>query len=286
MIMANAKRWQSAIRLYFAGAAALGAAAAVFQTFLYYAWYDESLNLYKNGSPAFVFYCAAAVCVLFLVSFIIAAGKSEPELDISGGDGYESALPSTGSRFMVFASVLCGFQLSSSSIIDAYYYFKGEYTGLTALKAAAMVLAVAASLYFFFNASRRPKKKVLQYLSFAVIIWAVVYLMSIYFDMSAPLNCPVRILNQMALIGIMLYFTFEARCLLGRPKLRFYFAAAFATVFMISMNSIPDMIITFAGYRQVGQDTLFRVAEISILLYIIARIRSFALYGATGEQNQ
>ena len=110
---------------------------------------------------------------------------------------------------------------------------------------------------------------------FSTIIWATIYLMT-YFDMSSPLNSPIRVSNQLSLITIMLYFTFEARYLLGKPKPRFYFPVALLAILFIPMSAVSDVILTFAGIRPSTQETVFRIAEVAIMLFITARLRSIA----------
>lgn len=253
-------------KLFFLITAALSAAAALLQTYLFYAYYEEGLNLYKTGAtkPG-VFYIGVFICALFCASAYFILKKSETKI-----------LPPPD-RFIIFTAILSGFQLAASVMFNVFYYVSGTYTGMTALRAAVLIAAIPASVYFIITAlSSKPKRNVLMLCCFSTIIWATVYLMSIYFDMSSPLNSPIRILNQLALITIMLYFTFEARYLLGKPKPRLYFPAALLAMLFISMASGSDMFLTFAGIRPSSPETVFRIAEVAVMLYITARIRSIA----------
>jgi hypothetical protein len=253
-------------KLFFIITAVLSAAAALIQTYLFYAYYDEGLNLYKTGATLTgFFYIGVFICTLFCASSYFILKKTEMKI-----------LPPPD-RFVTFTAILSGFQLAASVLFNVFYFVSGKYTGMTAFRAAVFIVSVPAAAYFIITAlSNKPKKNVLVLCCFSAIIWATIYLMSIYFDMSSPLNSPIRILNQLSLITIMLYFTFEARYLIGKPKPRLYFPVALSAMLFIPMASVSDMFLTFAGFRPSTQETVFRIAEVAIMLYITARLRSIA----------
>jgi hypothetical protein len=254
-------------RLYFIITAILSAAAVSVQTYLFFAYYEENLNLYKAGAqlPG-IFYICIFISALFCTSSSFIFRK----------DSSAHSLPPAG-RFVSFAAILSGFLLLASVLLNSWYYLSGVYTAVTPLRAAAYIAAVPASFYFIITAmSRAPKQNVIVLLGITAIIWAALYLMCIYFDMTSPLNSPIRILNQLSLITIMLYLTFEVRYLLGAPRLNLYFPVALLAMLFISMSSVSDIILTFSSVRASSQETVFRVTEAAIMLYIAARAGSVA----------
>jgi hypothetical protein len=254
-------------RLYFIITAFLSAAAGLLQAYLFLVYYDGELNLYKTGTrlPE-IFYICVLICALFCASSYFIFKKN----------GGPANLPQAG-RVITFTAVLSGLLLLFSALFSAYYYFKGFYTGITPLRAAAYIAAVPASFYFIITAmSRSPKRNITVLLGISTIIWAALYLMCIYFDMTSPLNSPIRILNQLSLITIMLYFTFEVRYLLGIPRPKLYFPTALLAVLFISISSGSDIILMFTSVRTSSQETVFRITEAAVMLYIASRAGSIA----------
>lgn len=259
---------RAAPRLFFIITVVLAAIATICQTIIFYKNYDETTNLYnKDAFFPGIFYTAVFITVLFCAAsyFII---KDNPMTRI---------LPSAD-RFTIFAALLSGLQLGASVLFNGYYYMSEIYTGMTTLRAAVLITAVPAAVYFLLTALSRKQKRIPVILcGFCLIIWAALYLMCIYFDMTSPLNSPIRILNQLTLITVMLYFIFEIRYLLGIPKPRLYMPSALLAILFISISSISDLFLTFTRFRSTGPDTVFRIAEIAVMLYIAARLRSVVM---------
>lgn len=256
-------------KLFFMITCVLTVTAILIQTVLFINYYDENLNLYKTeitGIPK-IFYMAIFISSLFCAASYFAINENERT----------KILPTTD-RFVVFASILSGFQLSAAVLFNIYYYLTRIYTGITLLRIAVLITAVPAAAYFIVTAfARRPKEKALIICGFFTIIWAALYLMCVYFDMSSPLNSPVRILEQLSLIIIMLYFVFEVRFLLLKPRPRLYLPVSLLSVLFIYLSSVPDLILTFAGFRASTQDTVFGITQAAVAIYITARVRSFIM---------
>lgn len=258
----------AAPKLFFITTVILAIAATLTQTMLFYSDYDEKLNLYHTGvTLPGILYTAVFITALFCAAaYFITKDNTQTQI-----------LPSPD-RFVVFAAILSGFQLFASVLFNIYYYMTGMYTGMTSLRVAVLITAVPAAVYFIITAmSRHPKKTVLIICGFFTVVWAALYLMCIYFDMSSPLNSPIRILNQLSLITIMLYFTFEIRYLLDKPRPRLYIPTSLLAMLFISLSSGSDLLVTFTGFRTSTHDTVFRIAEVAILLYITARLRSVVM---------
>ncbi|MHB1154752.1 MAG: hypothetical protein ACYCWE_19155 [Eubacteriales bacterium] len=267
----------AAPKLFFITTAVLAVAATLIQTILFYSDYDEKLNLYNTGvTLPGILYIAVFIAALFCAAaYFITKDNAQTQI-----------LPPPD-RFVVFAAILSGFQLLASVLFNLYYYMTGMYTGMTSLRTAVLITAIPAAVYFIITAmSRNPKKTVLILCGFFTIIWAALYLMCIYFDMSSPLNSPIRVLNQLSLITIMLYFIFEIRYLLGKPRPRFYLPASLLAMLFISLSSVSDLLLTFAGFRTSTNDTVFRIAEVAILLYITARLRSVVMNNKISPAEQ
>ena len=267
----------AAPKLFFVTASVLTIAAMVIQTLLFIKFYDERLNLYNteiSGVPG-IFYTAIFIASLFCAASYFAAKDNERTKILPAPD-----------RFVVFSSILCGFQLAAAVFFNIYYYMTGIYTGITLLRVVVLITAVPAAAYFIITAfSPKPNENILVICGFSVIIWAALYLMCVYFDMSSPLNSPVRILEQLSLITIMLYFVFEIRFLLKKPRPRLYLPVSLLAMLFISLSSVSDLILTFSGFRSSTQDTVFGIFQAAAALYITARVRSFFMDGKSNGNN-
>ncbi|MDD4772560.1 MAG: hypothetical protein PHZ09_03025 [Eubacteriales bacterium] len=262
----------AAPKLFFVTASVLAVAATVIQTLLFINFYDERFNFYNteiSGIPE-IFYTAVFIASLFCAASYFAVKDNE-----------QTKILPVPDRFVVFAAILCGFQLAAAVLFNIYYYITGIYTGITLLRVVVLITAIPAAAYFIITAfSPDPKENILIVCGFFVIIWAALYLMCVYFDMSSPLNSPVRILEQLSLITIMLYFVFEIRFLFKKPRPRLYLPVSLLAMLFISLSSISDLILTFAGFRASTQDTVFGITQAAAALYITARVRSYVMDGS------
>ena len=268
--------------VFFAGAvAALGAVAV--QTFIFLFYYEESVSLYAAGTkiPAVYSGCIFGMtAIVLLLSLFIKKGSIPGDMPAAD-------------RLTSFFAMLSGLLFLAAAAFTVYLHIMGGQFSLSYLRIAATALAVLASFYFFATAvARSPKRTPYVFMGLLVIVWAIVYLMCIYFEMDSPLNNPVRELNQRSLILIMLYFLFELRYVLNRrdgvtssvlPKPKLYFAISIIAMLMVLPASVSDIILTFSGVRAVGADTYFRMAEASVVLYIFARCKSVIQSESSGE---
>lgn len=254
-------------RVFFVITLIFAAAAAAGQTVVSLLHYDEALDLFDAGTNAPTILYAAVLIMCIAAGCSIFAVRDDMLIDTM----------QTSDRLTAFTALLAGFQLFAAAALNTLYYIKGAYTLATTFRGyfrvAALVAAVLAGCYFIVTALGRVKSGAAQFFGFFVIIWAALYLMSIYFDMESPLNSPVRILNQLALIGIMLAFLYEQRWLIDRPQPRIGFTVTLIAIILVALSSVSDIILVLMGVRANGKDTVFRITEAAIMLYMIARMR-------------
>lgn len=249
-------------RIYFIISLIITAAASVAHAVIMASCYDESMFFYNTGvSAPWILYACSAAALIFFATSLLAVKK----------DGLTGAYIPLN-RMSTFTSLLAGFQLLAAVIINILNISSGEYGAPSNFRMAALILAVPASCYFIVSAmASKPNTRMLPWLSMAVIVWSAVYLMSVYFEMTTPLTSPARILNQLTLVCIMLYFVFETRYLLGRAMPKVYLAVSMAAMLVIGLSTISDMSLTLLGIRVAGKDTIIRMAEAAIMLYIASR---------------
>jgi len=257
-------------RIYFFAALVFALVAAAAQTVVFITNYDESTMLYNLDAAApTVLYTAVIVILIAMTTLIFAVKKGELSTRLQPSD-----------RITAFTALLAGFQLIAAALLHGVYYFSDTYELNPSyrgyLTIVMLITAAIAGCYFISTAIASDKsRKSVQFFGIFVILWAALYLMDIYFEMNAPLNSPIRILSQISLIAIMLVFLCEVRLLIGIPKPRLYLISALAAIIIIALSSVSDIVLTVMGIRANGKDTIFRIAEIAIMLYLIARVRQY-----------
>lgn len=94
-----------------------------------------------------------------------------------------------------------------------------RYRGLSTIEKLTLLFAVLSVLYFVLSAVR-CLSRLLPLFAFAPVGFAATYLLSIYFEMTQPLNGEMRILEQMALLAALLFMLCDVRLLLDRCSAR------------------------------------------------------------------
>ena len=198
-----------------------------------------------------------------------------------------------------FASALCGFCL----IFYAGFSFLGAYRGTVTFAGETfmrdkilhyLICAAALLAGLYFLAALKPsfradKKRIL--LGFFVPLWALLVLARCYFDLARAMNNPIKIMLQMALIGIMLYMLQELRVLMGQAQPRLGAVCAFTALLLAGVGgvagliSLPKLSAALDGYA-------FELMLLSVLwLYILFRTIDTLVYNlapsasVTAEKN-
>lgn len=241
----------------------LSLAAAICQTALFLNHYDESLKLYERGETPTVFYIICTVIgLLLLLSELLFRKKTVPEHLAQPG------------KLINFAALFCGFFLASSILLYLIYYLSGLTPDMSLLRVAAVVTAFPASLYFLITAlSAQPNRKLLALSGFCVIIWGILFLLNFYFDTTIPITSASRPLGYFSIFAVMIYFLMELRFLVGNAKPRRYLSVSLTAIFVLSLTGVPNFILIATGLRT-SNDSIFHIAQVCMLFYILARMIS------------
>lgn len=104
-----------------------------------------------------------------------------------------------------------------------------------------------AAIYFILFANRKLNAITTLLTGFGTILWFACILVSSYFDLTVPMNAPLKLVLQLACLGGMLLMLAEMRLACAAEKKRFYlFALASATLYLC-VSSIPSLIAAAAG---------------------------------------
>ncbi|MBR5515933.1 MAG: hypothetical protein IKU52_06995 [Clostridia bacterium] len=139
------------------------------------------------------------------------------------------------------------------------------------------VLSIAVFIYFIFTAfSKEKHTKIKTIFGIFSIVWHVMFIMAIYFDMNTPLNAPVKVLFQFACMASMFYIIYEIRFLTGIGKPRLYVPVSLIAVTFLCISSTSMLAGKLCGTVTVGiLDTLLCLQQLAAAGYILARLVTY-----------
>lgn len=240
-------------------------ASAIMQT-LMWRYIEPETELYVAGSavPKIINWILAAMVLILLSSaFVFRKEKIKPMIAVN--------------QLSVFSSSLCGFFFLASVVLEIYNFIVKQNKG-TALEEAFLIIAVILSFpcawYFFTNAISSRKNRILfSYLSLSPILWSISYLISSYFSMSTTMNSPLRVLEQLMVLCVMIFFLCEAKVTAKKGSYgNLYICFALVSILMISAVAIPRIILATYWLIELKSSLIYFVLQISILLYILSKM--------------
>lgn len=142
---------------------------------------------------------------------------------------------------------------------------------LTVCSAISVVYTIAVEL-----PKLRQKADVTVFLGFFAMIASILIVAYYYFDASIEMNAPLKIMLQMGLLCIPLYFTAELRYLIGEARPRSFLMLS---VWLISMSSLSAISLPIAFFTGKLTRTDYLVGAILVLcMALTALMRIRALY--------
>ncbi len=179
----------------------------------------------------------------------------------------------------VFASALCGFVFIFYAALSFLNVHRGivSFSVETALRDRILhylicAAALLAGLYFLAAlkpALRTDNKRI--FLGFFVPIWALLALARCYFDLAHAMNNPIKIMLQLALIGMMLFFLQELRLLMGQAQPRLGMVCTFAGLLLGGVGGVACL-LSLPKLSTALSDYTFELMILTALwLYILFR---------------
>jgi len=228
------------------------------------AWFYNADTGYFNCSDILsaVFYAGEALCLVIGVVSLVILGK---KIYIT------QPAPSSVS---LFAGLFCGFLMFASvvlylmdtpmdQIFENYVAF------------ASIVLALISFVYFVLGiTSQKVGYTVKTLLCFAVILWAMSSLFGLYFDISLTINNPSKVLEQLALVTVTLYFLYECRFFIEKQRPALYLAIGFISSVLLGVSVLPNLIALFFFGLDVTTGFYTQISELGIFVYILFRTAS------------
>jgi len=236
-----------------------------FQLFLIYNYYETDVSLYSTGtSLPKIFHISLFVCVLIILSSILIFRK----------DSFGDELPKIQS-LTVFASSICGFILAASILIGLYNVLTSNFTGSLqdVFNLISLLSAAPASAYFFIIALKaEPYKVQTSVFGMFIVAWSGAQLISEYFDVTSPINNPLRIMHQLAYITLMIFFLYETGYSANIKKPKFYAMGGYLALLFVFTSCLPIMILNISKIKIINTDTFSYIVEFCLAFFVLIRM--------------
>lgn len=255
---------------------ALGTAA---QTLALLLGYDTAKGVYLRGNSL----GAVAGWALFVFVLILAS-----PLFLLPKDDAVYPIPPCNHTTAFFAAAGGGIAVCSSFImmLDVLHAMAPPKT-LTILSILLFLLSLPTDLYLILSAIlRKAESRLLTAFSFFPVLWVAACLIRIYFDRTSAINDPRKLLLQVSLAAIMIYFLTEARSRVGKGGIRFRFAAGMIAMLLGFASSVSMLALAFRGVSLPRGELLLTITELLLTLYILGRLLALVTAPAPLSQEK
>ncbi len=139
------------------------------------------------------------------------------------------------------------------------------------------LLAIVCALNFFFNVFHE-KKESLARATFCLLcaLFLGCYAGYLYFSDELPINAPNKAVDQLAYLGLAIFFLYETRISLGRAKWRLYFAFGLISAALAYYSAIPAIIYFFTDSALISNSLAENVLTLTMAVYVTARVSMVA----------
>lgn len=245
-------------RIYRIVSAILVAVAVVLRTLNLFGFYEADIGYYRTGSvlPT-VFRIFVLLCTLFFAIFAFILGK------------HAERIPSKNSA-TVGASLLVALTFA----VTALWRYCFSAALMTTSTIFAFVTGGLAAVYFILFAFGKLSAPSALLTGLGTILWFGCILSASYFDITVPMNAPLKLVLQLACLGGMLLMLSEMRLCCGARKQRFtLFALPAATLYLLS-SAIPSIIADVMGILNARDLAYTDFACLALGLFALVRLLS------------
>lgn len=278
----NARLWAVLVLFAALAAAVLRTAAILFS-------YDAEIGYFARGTALPVL--ADVTCIVGTVAAIGFAFFCRPRCRAIYNAGARASAPvyfaTAYAAFVMLGTFMhelwrCLSERTAASNFEKAAAVDNAYTARSLrIQGVLIIIGIIASavsaVYFFCRLSGKGWREWYVILGFAPGMRGVAGMATIYFDMTVEMNSPNKMLLQLALISVMLYFLLELRMLLGEKKARprAYAAVGLAATVLTAAASVSLIAAYFAG--QVSNAYFFTESFFcfNMMIYIMVRTVAF-----------
>lgn len=244
-----------------AAAPFLALIATVLQCISLFTELEAGRGYFADHAP--VHLAVAVVLFVALVAFAVFAILLRRELSTPSYAGTLSVLFSAG--------------LSAVSLI-VYAIFTvlafpraGSIVGTLMLIAA--ILACAAAVYFaFFLFPSSPQTTARGMLGLTFAFFSLLCAFILYFDMSAQMNAPAKLLSLLTFSLLTCYALGECRGLLGRQSPALQYLLTSLCLVLCLTSSVPNILYTLVRGKELALSTVYDFVLLAFGLYLFSRL--------------
>ena len=254
--------------VYTAVSIAAGIALAVWRMILIYRYYDPYNGEFSRDADSMLKalgYVTLGAALLMFTSYFFIRKESFERFSASSN------------QVSVFSSSLCGFVFVAVGILVVVYYAGsvfGHSGGGWFFKTAQIISFFSlfgSAAYFIFSASTGYcESKIKNGLSFFPALWALSYLSCSYINADYIYNDPNRILCNVSLAALLLFFLFETRNTVSKPQNPMRFAFSLIAMVCVMTYMVPLLILTAFWEIPLTLESLFEAVECGAVFYIFA----------------
>lgn len=254
---------------------AAGVLLALFFAVITASLYEKDVHYFRLYSSAPKVY-TVLMCVFCAVS--LATLFTVPKASASK----ESLSHNKRKKPVVIAAFICAAAVAAS-VVSRFFKTRTEvpqamqtpFAKPQVLRVLLIIFGIV-SVVFFLSMAFKLKYSVSAYLAFGVIAYFIVYILTIYYDTTIPINSPMRVINQITTITMLLWIMLEERFLIGTSKPFLYVAMGLITSSFCFALSFSAFAGTVSG--KIDPNTFAIVGAVQALafgIYTSVRIVSF-----------
>ena len=255
----NKQKLASILRTTFLGLVPLGALLYAVTVLLNY---DKGTNYLRSG---FDF----SLILLTMLTVLIAIAS------VLMGDKPSDVLSPFGTNLFFALPAALGFGVGA--IFTAIEFAKSQ--AVWFLVATLLLLLSAAHVLL------SETDHALPILGFAPPIACAFWVGILYFDASLEMNAPLKVVAQVALLPLILYFTAELRYLLDRQIPRLYLALAFVSIAASSLCVFSIPVASLAGFLNNSNCLAAALVVLGVNITILLKLKRFLTPTPSPDEN-
>ena len=227
---------------------------------------------YYSAAGTFISLYLPVICVvaLALVCFIPKFGIEQAQTHNAKGVKMAAVVAAAGFAFYAF------------KCIELYML----YQALSRIQIVALIASILSAVFFIMTAFAKQLESAIYLIcGIAVILFAVCAVSSSYFDLLTPMNSPIKLMNELGALSLMLLMLSEMRATFDeatkRRKLQLFSVSA--SVLMLGVSAIPSVICYLLGYLPYGYALIF-TDIVFVCAFVFATVRFISLCFSTDTE--
>ena len=234
----------------------------VVRTVLALSAYDAVLGHFKAGFFAdYGFALFAVLAVIVFLFFVIMTREHTPRVSLES------------TPFSVLASAFVAIA-TFAWLLDTLFALVGktESTAETVLFILTVVSSLGLIAYMATVALSLSNLTLTVGAGMAALLFCIFYAMLAYFNTAFTLNSPIKVLDQVTFLALLLFFMAETRLRLGKRGAGLYLFCAMAALVFSAADSIPGLVYFAAKKTALVGSFMHDFLVLALFLYVLSRL--------------